>query len=223
MAKKVLNQLDLQGNKIIGLADGVNPQDAVNRSQLDAAAAGLDPKGSVRVATTANIALTGTQTIDGVAVVAGDRVLVKNQTTGSENGIYVVAAGAWTRATDADTSAEVNGGMYVFVEEGTANADTGWVLTTNNPITLGTTALVFTKFTAAATGLSRFATNIGDGAATSYTVTHNLGTLDVVVEVFENSTGAQVFVDVVHATINTVTITFGAAPAANAYRVVVIG
>jgi hypothetical protein len=102
-----------------------------------------DFKDSVRVATTANITLSGAQTIDGVSVIAGDRVLVKDQSTGSQNGIYVCASGSWTRATDADSSAEVTTGLFVNVEEGTANGDKSFVLTTNNPITIGTTALVF--------------------------------------------------------------------------------
>ena len=112
---------------------------------------GLDIKDSVRAATTANITLSGTQTIDGVALVAGDRVLVKNQTTASANGIYVVATGAWARATDADNTpgSEVHGGMFCFVTEGAANADSGWVLTTNDPVTLGTTNLAFTQFSGA--------------------------------------------------------------------------
>jgi phage-related tail fiber protein len=87
--------------------------------------------------------LSGTQTIDGVVLNAGDRVLVKTQTAGKDNGIYVVAAGAWTRATDADTSAKLGSGTYVNVNEGTDNTDTGFVLTTDGAITLGTTALVF--------------------------------------------------------------------------------
>ncbi len=103
-----------------------------------------DWKESCRVATTANITLSGTQTIDGVSVIAGDRVLVKDQSTGAENGIYVCAAGAWSRATDADTSAEVTANMAVAVEAGTANGDKIFILTTNNPITLGSTALTFT-------------------------------------------------------------------------------
>ncbi|MGE0338118.1 MAG: DUF2793 domain-containing protein [Gammaproteobacteria bacterium] len=104
-----------------------------------------DRKESVRVATTANITLSGTQTIDSVAVVAGDRVLVKNQTTGSENGIYVCAAGAWARAADANTSDKVTAGMFTVAAEGGTQPDTLWVLTTNDPITLGTTALTFAQ------------------------------------------------------------------------------
>lgn len=134
------------GNKITNLGTPTADTDAATKAYVDAARAGLDVKMSVRVATTANITLSGTQTIDGVAVVAGDRVLVKNQSTGSANGIYVVAAGAWTRATDADSDAEVHAGMFTFVTEGTTQADTGWVLSTNDPITVGTTALTFAQF-----------------------------------------------------------------------------
>jgi len=105
-----------------------------------------DFKSSARVATTVNITLSGTQTIDGVAVVASNRVLVKNQTLGENNGIYVVAAGAWSRSTDADANSEVTSGMIVPVEEGTVNGDVLFMLTTNDPITLGTTPLVFSVY-----------------------------------------------------------------------------
>jgi len=119
------------------------------QAYVDGVATGLDVKASVRAATTANITLSGTQTIDGVAVIAGNRVLVKNQSTASQNGIYVAAAGAWSRATDADTDAEVTSGLFTFVEEGTVNADSGYILQTENPITVGTTALAFVQFSGA--------------------------------------------------------------------------
>jgi len=108
---------------------------------------GLDVKQSVRAATTASITLSGTQTVDGVVLAIGDRVLVKDQTNGAQNGIYVVAAGSWSRATDADSSAEVTAGLFTFISEGTRNGDQGWVLTSNDTITLGTTSLTFTQFT----------------------------------------------------------------------------
>ncbi|MGC6372868.1 phage tail protein [Pseudomonas sp. K2I15] len=103
----------------------------------------LDSKRSVRVVTTANIVLSGPQQVDGVAVVVGDRVLVAKQTVGKDNGLYVVATGAWVRATDADNSLEVTPGLFVSVEEGTAYGDSVWQLVTDAPIVLGTTALTF--------------------------------------------------------------------------------
>ncbi|WP_025808329.1 phage tail protein [Pseudomonas chlororaphis] len=106
-----------------------------------------DNKQSVRVATTGNTALTGLQTVDGVLLVAGDRVLVKNQTAAKDNGLYVAAAGAWLRSADADVSTEVTPGLIVTVEQGATLADTIWQLITDGPIVLGTTALVFQNVT----------------------------------------------------------------------------
>lgn len=133
------------------------------RTYVDSVATGLDVKKSVRVATTADVGTLATPTlngsnaleIDGITVVEGNRVLVKNQGTGSQNGIYVVGASpdfALTRATDADNSpaGEVTPGMFTFVEQGSTNAATGWVLSTSGTITLGTTALTFTQFSSGA-------------------------------------------------------------------------
>lgn len=104
----------------------------------------LDYKHSVLVATTANIVLSGIQTIDGVLLPVGARVLVKDQAQAKDNGIYVVpAAGVWRRAQDADASIEVTPGLFVSVEKGTANGDSVWQLVTDAPIILGTTALAF--------------------------------------------------------------------------------
>ena len=154
-------EVSLNSQKITNLADPTADSDAANKSYVDAARSGLDVKASVKVATTANITLSGTQTIDGVAVSASDRVLVKDQSTGSENGIYVVAAGAWSRATDADADAEVTPGLFTFVEQGTVNADRGYVLTTDGTITVDTTALTFTQFSGAGQIVA------GDGLAKS--------------------------------------------------------
>jgi phage-related tail fiber protein len=264
--------------------------DIANKAYVDTVAQGLDTKASVVAGTTANITLSGTQTVDGVVLIAGDRVLVKNQTAPADNGLYLCAAGSWTRTTDMDTWAEVPG-AYVFVEQGTTNDNSGWVLTTNNPITLNTTALVFAQFSGAGTytasngvlltgsnftfdprtgyglqtgasgaeiklattsglnlttdlavgagnGISvltntvaidtavvvrKYAVSVGDGAATSYTVTHNLGTRDVQVTIYDNSGYAEVVADVTHSTTNTITVAFSVAPTSNQYRVVVFG
>ncbi len=107
----------------------------------------LDSKQSVRMATTANIALAGLQTLDGVALVTGDRVLVKNQAVAKDNGLYVAAAGVWSRALDADSSAEVTSALLVSVEQGTTLADTRWQLVTDGAIVLGATALTFQNVT----------------------------------------------------------------------------
>ncbi len=143
--------VDINSKKLTNVADPVNAQDAATKAYVDATATGLDVKDSVRVATTADITLSGTQTIDGIALVAGARVLVKNQSTASENGIYVVAAGAWSRSEDADNtpSGEVTSGMFTFVEEGSTQASSGFILQTANPITLDTTDLSFAQFSGA--------------------------------------------------------------------------
>lgn len=133
------------------VAEPQNPLDAANKGYVDAARSGLDVKQSVHVATTGPINLAtdleAGDYIDNHQLQAGDRVLVKDQVTASENGIYVaVVSGAASRATDADSSAEVTSGMFTFVTNGDTYGDTGWVLTTNNPITLGTTGLTFAQF-----------------------------------------------------------------------------
>lgn len=121
---------------------------AATKQYVDSIAQGLDPKASAVAATTANITLSAPQTIDGIAVVAGDRVLVKNQSTAAQNGIYVVAAGAWTRAADADAWTELPG-AYLFIEKGTINADTGWACNSDQGGTLGSTAVTFVQFAGA--------------------------------------------------------------------------
>ncbi|CAB4185142.1 hypothetical protein UFOVP1492_111 [uncultured Caudovirales phage] len=134
--------------KITNLLDPTNPQDAATKAYVDGVAQGLDIKYSCKAATTANITLSGTQTVDGVALVALDRCLVKNQTTVANNGMYVVNAGAWTRTLDFDAWAELPGG-FTFIEQGTVNAESGWVCTSDGGGTLGTTDITFVQFSGA--------------------------------------------------------------------------
>ena len=305
----------MSANKITGLGTPTADTDAANKGYVDGVAQGLDVKASVVYATAGPLdAYTFTSTgggtltsnaaeeldIDGYIVSAvGTRILVKNETAGNApyNGIYTVTdAGGlstqWvlTRSADANSSAEVTDGMFTFVEQGDTNSSTSWVLTTNNPITLNTTALTFAQFSGAGTytasngvlltgtnftfapragyglqtgssgaevklattsGLnltsdlavgagngisvltntvaidsavvvSKYAANVGDGTNTSYTITHNLGTRDVIVSIYEGSGSyAEVICDVNHATTNTITLLFSVAPTSNQYRVVV--
>ena len=109
--------------------------------------AGFEAKQDCVIATTANITLANTQVIDGVAVNNPDRVLIKNQTNASENGIYVVIdVGTWTRSTDADTNSEVNNGMLTLITQGNTQANTAWSLSTLDPIVLDTTDLEFQQY-----------------------------------------------------------------------------
>lgn len=258
------SSVDLNNQKITNLTDPTNPQDAANKRYVDAAVVGIDWKPSVRLATTVAGTLAtsfaNAQTIDGVALVTGDRILIKDQVTGSENGLYTVnATGAPTRSTDADTAEEITASFAVFVEEGTANADSGYTLTNNGSVVIGTTSLTFTQFTGlgqitAGNGLTKvantldvvaglgivsnandvaidttvvvrkYAVDIGDDTATSITVTHNLNTRDVTVGVYlATSTYDEVECDILHATVNTVTLLFSVAPTAGQYRAVVHG
>lgn len=174
------------------VAAGLTP-DHTNTSQIAqavqamiAAGAANDYKASVRAATTANIAaLAGgaPNTLDGVTLVANDRILVKDQTTGSQNGIYYVstlgtgANGTWTRATDANGLDELTSGAIVAVEQGSVNADSQWMLTTDGTITIGTTSLTFARKDAGAAVGSGFPTVGATVAANALTVTINAETL----------------------------------------------
>lgn len=131
------------GFKITSVGAPVSGTDAANKAYVDALLAGLAWKDHVRMATTANITLSGVQTIDGVVGSAGERTLVKDQTLPKENGLYLQAAGAWTRTTDADTAIELESAA-VFIDEGTVNANNAYVQTADN-FTLGTDPVTWVK------------------------------------------------------------------------------
>ena len=147
--------VSLNSARITDLTDPTNPQDAATKAYVDARAAGLDPKESVRVASTGNIdistGLVDSAVIDGVTVATGDRVLLKDQTDASENGVYIVAAsGAASRATDFDEPQEVTSGVFFFVEEGNSGDNRGFVLTSDGgQQSVGTDDLNFVQFSGA--------------------------------------------------------------------------
>jgi hypothetical protein len=140
----------MNGYKLTNVANPVSDTDAANKYYVDSVAQGLDVKASCLVATTVDIGLSGLLTVDGVTLSAGDRVLVKDQAAPAENGIYVVAASAWSRSADADAYAELVS-AYTFIEEGSTYADTGWVCTSNAGGTLGVTPITWSQFSGAGT------------------------------------------------------------------------
>ena len=324
--------VSLNSNKITNLADPTSAQDAATKNYVDATAQGLNVHDNAQAATTANLSATyaaGTSgadggtgvgatltnagsfaalVIDGVTLSVGERVLVKNQTSQTTNGIYTVTntgsgASAWvlTRATDGDNSVagEMVAGDFIFVAAGTTNGSTGWVETNQGTSTtppkgikIGTDNIAYSQFSGAGTytasngvtltgnnftftplstgglqtgssgasvklptnsglntdstgtyvgagtGISvsgsnvaidtsvvarKYSANVGDGTSTSITVTHNLGTRDVHVTLYDASSYAVVMCDVTNATTNTITLGFSTAPTNNQYRVVVIG
>jgi hypothetical protein len=137
--------LNLGNQRITNQADPTGAQDGATKNYVDNSVTGMQWKNPVNVATTGNITLSGTQTIDGVATFANWRVLVKNQTDATTNGIYTVQSTAWTRATDNDAVGEILSAS-VWVESGTTQADTAWVCTNDAPFTLGTTAMTWVQF-----------------------------------------------------------------------------
>lgn len=262
MARSILTDLNFNSvSRITNLPAPSSSGDAANKAYVDGLVEGLAWKDACRVATQSNLNLASPgATIDGVTMASQDRVLVRAQSTASQNGIYIWngAAVAMTRALDASTFAELEQAVTT-VEEGTSSATTyrqdqingtidsstvNWVtfgtqapnasettagiaeIATQTEVNTGTDDLRFVtpaKLAAWSGRVKKFAVSIGDGAATSYTVTHNLGSLDVAVTVFNNSTGDEVITDVTHATTNTLTIVFATAPTSNQYRVVVVG
>jgi hypothetical protein len=264
MARKFFTDADFQStSKVVNLPAPTASGDAANKAYVDSAVDGLKWKQSCRVSTVGsnlNLASPGA-TIDGITMASQDRVLVRSQSTGSQNGIYIWngASTTMTRALDANIFAELEQAV-VSVEEGT-DANTTFRQTAINGVidvatvswvSFGTSAPTATETT---TGIAELATqaetdtgtddarivtplklanwsgrikkvsaNIGDGSATTYTVTHNLNSRDVIVRVFPNSGNYDdVEVDVQRTSVNDVALVFATAPATNAYRVVVIG
>lgn len=247
MTARISNGLNLQNQRIQNVGDGSNPTDAVTLQQLQNYVNGLAFKDEVRVATVANGALATAfasgQTVDGITLATGDRILVKNQTTGAENGIYVVAAsGAPTRATDADSTTDLRQAT-VRVQSGTTNGNTQWTQSTEI-VTVGTTAQTWaasgsggTSYTQG-TGISisggvisvdpavvtrKWSATVGNGALTTIPCVHNLGTRDVDVTVYDTATFEEVWCDNVRTDANTVNLTFAVAPATGSLRVVING
>jgi hypothetical protein len=299
MTRRYLGTGYNMGNqRVTAVADPQAETDAINLQAARRLVQGVTSrKEAVRVASTTNITVTAPgAAIDGVTLANGDRVLLKNQTTASQNGIYDFngAASPLTRSADADSDAELKPGSQVFVSEGTVNGDGSFQLTTNGPIVVGTTSQTWaqtagagTSYTAGngltltgssfavtadpsgglsvgasgvglatavagngltltsgvlavggGTGISvtadgiavdtstvvrKFAASVGNGALTSIPVVHNLGTRDIDYSVYDSTTFEFVEVDGTATDTNTLTLTFGTAPAANAYRVVVRG
>jgi len=174
----------LNARKITGLGDPMAAQDAATKSYVDLAVQGLDPKQSVKAASTGHIAsLSGTMTIDGVALLSGERVLVKDQTTASQNGVYVVAAGAWARSPDMDAWGELVS-AYLFVEQGTVNADMGFLCTVDAGGALGSTPVTFVPFSGAGqvvagAGLTKTGNTIDLVTASSARILVNADSIDL--------------------------------------------
>jgi hypothetical protein len=171
--------VSFNSRKLTNVLDPTNPQDAATKNYVDVTVAGLSWKEAVRAATTATgtlaTAFANGQTIDGVVLATNDRILLKNQSAAAENGIYIVqASGAPVRATDADSDPELQGAA-VMVEEGTVNASTQWIMTTDVAITVGTTGITWAQFGGGATytagnGLTLSTNDFNVGAGTGITV-----------------------------------------------------
>lgn len=243
--RQFLTGVNGAGQRAQNFGAASSPSDLVTLAQLQALINGVGWHQAVIAGSTGNVSLTAPGTaLDGITLTNGQRILLKNQTTGSQNGIYVFngSSAALTLAADS-VQGELTGGAAVYVESGTTNADTAWTLITDDPITIGTTSLSFAQFGGgvaytAGTGLTligtqfavdttkvvrKYAQNVGDGSSTTVTVTHSLGTLDIEGQVYLISSGETVECDFLRTGANTVSLTFAVAPASGAYRVVIQG
>lgn len=199
LTNKTISGGTVTGAVVTGLSLPSLSTDAASKAYVDSLVQGLDAKASARVATTANITLSGTQTIDGVSVIAGDRVLVKDQTSAAQNGIYLVAAGSWTRTTDADTWDELVS-AFVFVESGTANANNGYTCTIAAGGTLGATAVTWTQFSGAGQitagdGLTKTGNTLNVVTASSARIVVNANDIDLALTGVSAGTYSSVTVD----------------------------
>lgn len=216
--------VSLNSQRITNLGTPTLDTDAATKAYVDAARTGLDVKDSVRAASTANVTVTyaatgGTSargqitaapnTLDGVTLANGNRILLKDQSTGAQNGIWVVttvgtgANGVWDRATDFDADAEVTAGAFTFVTEGTVNGDSGWVLTTNDAIVIGGasgTALTFAQFSGAGqitagAGLTKTGNTIDVATASTGRIVVNADNIDLASGIATPGTYQAVTVD----------------------------
>ena len=258
----------MAGYKLTGLAAPTTTGDAATwdfvLAQAQSTAAGISSKDPVNAVSTANVAtLSGAMTVDGVALTAGNRVLLTAQSTASQNGPWVVSSGAWTRPVTEGSTGELDFGAMWLCLAGTVGAGTQWRVSspTTGTITPGTTSIAIVQFGAgnsygAGAGLTlsgstfavnpvasggivatgagvsvdttvvarKFAQTLGDGSTTSFTVTHNLGTQDVMMQVRQTANPfAEVECDMAATSATTSTISFASAPATGAYRVLIVG
>ena len=189
----------MSNNKVTGLATPTADQDAATKAYVDSVAQGIDAKASCAAATTGNVTLSGTQTIDGYALTAGQRVLVKDQSAAADNGIYVVAAGSWSRAADANTWDELVA-AFTFIEHGTTNANNGYICTIPVIGTLGTTPVTWAQFSGAGqinagTGMTKSGNTLNVNTASSARIVVGADEIDLATTGVTASTYKSVTVD----------------------------
>jgi hypothetical protein len=192
MAAQNANSINVTGGTINGaVVTGLTApsvgSDAANKDYVDSISAGITPRTGVVAATTANITLSGPQTIDGQGVIAGNRVLVKNQTLPEQNGIYDVAAGAWSRSSDSNTAGELLFGYYYFVSSGTTQGATSWFIQTA-PAVLNTDPVVFSQFSASSSYTAGTGINL---AGNQFSIATAQNGLNLVSSTFSGTIGAS--------------------------------